>query len=236
VVATLAFAGAARGVAMLNPDRRRAEFVVLMACAVSIVSFVLARTTTVVHVLPAWQTSWLLVLVPPGIGGLVYARTRAIATALVQHFCVIAHGWAARVSVARSGPATGLSLLALLLAPFVVIHGQSFTMAVSGLGSAQRMASISPDIMTTAVVVVFGIGTIDLLAAGMALAWRRSDRPDSPLRFLVLATTASFILLPAVVSGTSPRYYAILHALHLITGAAAWGSLHCRCRASLLVL
>ncbi len=154
MVVVIAFAGAAVGVAMLHPCRRRAELAVLMMCALSMTPLIFTRKMSIVQVLPAWQTSLLLLIVPPAIFGLLYALLRGAGAAIVQRFCEETRASPERGSRAE----TKIRLAtALLLAPFVMFHGWAFAMAASGLGPAQRMAAVDPNMATKIIIIGLGL-------------------------------------------------------------------------------
>jgi hypothetical protein len=226
VIATGAFAGAAIFVAFMTQNRHRAQLAVLMTFALAMTPLVFIRKLQLVEALPALPSSLFLLTVPPVIFGLLYAFALGPATLLLMRFIGVARRWAKRSGAAPFGPMIGLAVLSLLLAPFFLrSHGLGFAMAASGLGSAQRMTGIGPGMAIKIVAVVLGVVFTGLLVAGTALAWRRSERQDGSLHFLIAATALSFVLLPFFVSDTSLRYYAIPHALLLISAAAAWGTL-----------
>jgi hypothetical protein len=226
-LAVAAFAGAALIAMIQNPNRDRVELAVLMAYTTALVPAVAIRQLAgaLPQVLPIWAVSLLLTVGTPLLLSIVYAWTRPVAMRIAQQVAKTANAW---LAIAQTRPSTRLApipLLGIALAPFLFLHSGPFVSVVSGLGEAQRMASVVPNGHTRVAILLLGAAVIGLMTAAMALAWRRCGKEDSPLKFLVLSALLSCVLLPAIVPGTSLRYYAIPHALLLIAAAAASATL-----------
>jgi hypothetical protein len=226
-LAVSAFAGAALIAMVRNPSRTRVELAVLLVYAVILMPAIVVRELAgaLRPLPPIWLISLLLAVTPPLLMGLLYVCTRRRVGWIAERFSTAASAWLETADTSRPVRWAAITLLAASLAPFLFLHGESFVMAVSGLGSAQRMASIVPSEPIRIVILVSGAGFVGVLAAVMALARRRLGKGDSPLRFLTVAAFLSWALLPVIVRGTSLRYYAVPYALLLLGAAAAAGTL-----------